>query len=62
MNILEDIEVVCPYCGQAQAIRVERRGSQDYIEDCEACCRPMSCVIRIDGIGQVSVTASRDDE
>jgi len=62
MNIIEDIEIICPYCGQLQSTRIERSVTLDYIEDCEVCCRPMSCVIGTDGSGQVSVLARRDDE
>jgi len=62
MNLLEDIEIVCPYCGEAQTTRIERGATQDAIEDCQVCCRPMSYVVQIDGAGQVSVTTRRDDE
>ena len=32
----------CPYCGSSISILIELlSGSQDYIEDCEVCCRPI---------------------
>ncbi|MBI1195976.1 MAG: CPXCG motif-containing cysteine-rich protein [Gammaproteobacteria bacterium] len=60
--MIEDIEIVCPYCGEMQTTRIERGATQDYIEDCTACCRPISCLIRTDDSGRISVSARRDDE
>ncbi|MAW07045.1 MAG: CPXCG motif-containing cysteine-rich protein [Halobacteriovoraceae bacterium] len=35
---------MCPYCGETISMSFERfSGSQEYIEDCEVCCRPI-CV------------------
>ena len=62
MNIIEDIEIVCPYCGEVQTTRIERGATLDYIEDCEVCCRPISCLIWTDASGRLSVAARRDDE
>ncbi len=34
--------VVCPYCGESNEIALDPDGGafQDYIEDCQVCCRP----------------------
>ena len=36
-------DVVCPYCGEFVTIAVDPGGgtSQQYIEDCEVCCKPI---------------------
>ncbi len=47
MNIVEDIEVVCPHCGELFAISAETsQGSYSTIEDCAVCCRPISIFLR----------------
>ncbi len=41
MNDTEDLP--CPYCGQGNAVPVDASaGSQEFITDCEVCCRPFS--------------------
>ncbi|MCG3144513.1 MAG: hypothetical protein HONDAALG_01943 [Gammaproteobacteria bacterium] len=33
----------CPYCGETVSVLLDLSvdGTQDYVEDCEVCCRPM---------------------
>lgn len=47
MNLIEDVEIACPQCGEPFAIQVDTGGG-DYatIEDCAVCCRPMTISIR----------------
>ena len=55
--------IVCPYCGESLEILVDssiRR--QDYIEDCEVCCRPIILTIAVDGDGCLHVDASSEAE
>ncbi len=37
-----EAEVTCPYCGESMAIVLDASGgaSQEYVEDCQVCCRP----------------------
>ncbi len=43
MNLIEDIEVACPFCGESFAIAADTEGgSYVTIEDCAVCCRPMT--------------------
>ncbi len=42
MDVLQETSISCPYCAEVITILVD--GSvekQQYIEDCEVCCRPM---------------------
>lgn len=49
----------CPYCGEPISLVVEPLAEhQDYIEDCEVCCRPM--VVSLCPIG--SVILLREDD
>lgn len=36
-------EIGCPFCAETITLLVDTSaGSQDYIEDCQVCCRPMN--------------------
>ena len=55
--------IVCPYCGESLEILVDssiRR--QDYVEDCQVCCRPITLTIVVDGDGCLHVDASSEAE
>jgi hypothetical protein len=43
MNVLEDVEVACPFCGGVFALQIETTlGSHEVIEDCAVCCHPVT--------------------
>ncbi|HET6406619.1 MAG TPA: CPXCG motif-containing cysteine-rich protein [Chthoniobacteraceae bacterium] len=43
MNLVEDVQVQCPYCGEMFAISVDTsQGSYVTTEDCSVCCRPIA--------------------
>ncbi len=47
MNLIEDIEINCPQCGESFAIEVDTEaGPYTTVEDCAVCCRPMTIAIR----------------
>lgn len=54
-----EAEVVCPYCGQTARIGLDPGSgpSQEYIEDCQVCCRPWRVAVRYlaDGTAHVHV-------
>ena len=56
--------VVCPYCGQENEIAVDPGSgdSQEYIEDCQVCCRPWRVMVSYDGSGEVSVHIEAADD
>ena len=56
--------VDCPYCGESFETAVDSSGgSQDYIEDCPVCCRPIEFHLEIgNGDGTLSLTTRRDDD
>jgi len=50
MNLLDEQTISCPYCGEVISVLVDcSAGDQDYIEDCQVCCRPIQISIHIDG-------------
>ncbi len=59
--MLEEIGLYCPYCGEPITVLVDAsEQAQEYIEDCEVCCRPMLLSTFIEG-GQVGVIARDED-
>ncbi len=52
-----EIEVICPYCGETVVIILDPAGggAQDYVEDCEVCCRPWQVSVRYDDVGAAKV-------
>ena len=47
MNLIEHVEVECPYCWEMFAIEVDtQEGSYNTTEDCAVCCRPIAFTIR----------------
>ncbi len=47
MDLLEDVEIECPYCGETFAIQADTEGgSYSTIEDCAVCCRPIAISLR----------------
>jgi hypothetical protein len=63
INQLIEVALQCPYCWEEITLLVD--GSielQEYIEDCEVCCRPIDFVVEVDEQGQVKVTARLQHE
>ncbi len=63
MMLMDTHVIFCPCCGERLEILIDpsiRR--QDYIEDCEVCCRPMSLHITIEEDGSIRVEARAEDE
>lgn len=55
--------VACPYCGEPVEITLDPGGGeyQEYVEDCEVCCRPWQVIVQYDRNGQAEVTVNSDD-
>ncbi|MBM7130115.1 CPXCG motif-containing cysteine-rich protein [Dyella mobilis] len=55
--------VLCPYCGERIEIVIDASaGDQQYIEDCQVCCCPISVEVRIDEDGHAHVGVAGEDE
>ncbi|MGH7644704.1 MAG: CPXCG motif-containing cysteine-rich protein [Gemmatimonadales bacterium] len=52
-----EAEVTCPHCGETMSIALDPAGgrSQDYVEDCEVCCRPWRVRLWYDATGAAEV-------
>ena len=53
-----DTTVSCPYCGETTQISLDYGSGavQEYVEDCEVCCRPWRVLVRYDRSGAAEVT------
>jgi len=58
-----ETRVICPYCGEPTEISLDPGSgdNQDYIEDCEVCCRPWRVSVSYDLRGHATVTVSALD-
>jgi len=64
MNMLEERNVRCPYCGESFSTTIDcSAGNQQYIEDCYVCCRPIIFNIEIDTDGTlINLWTQRENE
>lgn len=61
MLAYEDIE--CPYCGEwINLVLDTSAGAQQYIEDCQVCCRPISVSLDVDADGDAVVRVQAEGE
>ena len=60
--MLDEVDVTCPYCGEVfTAVVDSSAGSQEYIEDCYVCCRPIQFSVMVDMDGQLTEVITRQD-
>ncbi len=63
MNDLSEHKIGCPYCGEAIDVFVEfLEDEQQYIEDCQVCCRPIGFRVWRDVNGKPNVTVTHENE
>ena len=63
INQVVESRVQCPYCWEHFILLVDASvDHQQYVEDCEVCCRPIDFTIQVDEDEQVLVTARLQDE
>jgi len=63
MNLLEEAVISCPYCGEAITILVDSSiEEQQYIEDCQVCCRPIDIRVSISADGSCQIDALDENE
>jgi transposase-like protein len=56
-RLADEATVTCPHCGEAVVIALDPTGGshQEYVEDCEVCCRPWQVHVHYAG-GSVDVS------
>lgn len=56
--------VRCPYCGAVNEIGLDpgSGSTQEYLEDCQVCCRPWRIRVSYEPDGSAEVSAEAEDE
>ena len=63
INQVISARVQCPYCWEYFELLVDASvDDQEYVEDCEICCRPIDFTVAVDADDEVSVTARSQHE
>jgi hypothetical protein len=63
MPELTEHSISCPYCGDTITILVDDSlPEQQYVEDCQVCCRPIVLNVMIDADGDAAVIATAENE
>ena len=62
-ELQSEAEVVCPYCGEVSVIGLDPGGGpvQEYVEDCQVCCRPWQVHVEYDERGDANVWVAATD-
>ncbi len=62
VNQLAEVDIQCPYCWELCVVLVDCSiESQQYIEDCQVCCRPIEFGVIVDDDGSPTVSVTTDD-
>ncbi len=63
MNTIDTSTVQCPYCGEMIEVLIDCSvPQQNYIEDCQVCCRPIIFDVTIEQDEVPYVLVSHEDE
>ena len=61
--MLDEHIIDCPYCGESIQILIDASiPEQQYIEDCQVCCRPITLIVSVDDDGAARVRASAEND
>jgi hypothetical protein len=62
MYLLQTVGIDCPYCAEPIDIVVDASvEQQQYIEDCQVCCRPIQLSVSVSESGDIQVQALDED-
>lgn len=63
MSGMHECSVCCPYCGEIIDVLLNREETgQEYIEDCQVCCKPIVFSIFEDFGGGLNVSVRDENE
>ena len=63
MHELLEKSVQCPYCGEFIDVLIDCSiEQQEYIEDCQVCCRPISFSVVVETDTEVSICVKHENE
>lgn len=63
MTILHEERIGCPYCGESITVLIDDTDSnEEYIEDCQICCRPITFSVTTQMNGEIYVSVRNENE
>ena len=63
LNQLSVKTIGCPYCGESINVLIDASElDQQYIEDCQVCCKPINFIISESIDGELTVSVYSEDE
>lgn len=63
MSELTETSLQCPYCGELISVVIEVLDEdQEYIEDCQVCCRPIVFDISVSIDGEPTISVRSEDD
>lgn len=63
LNQLSEKTIGCPYCGESINVLIDASElDQQYIEDCQVCCKPINFIISESIDGELTVSVYSEDE
>lgn len=63
MPEVSETNISCPYCGESISVLVDDSlPEQNYIEDCQVCCRPIVLDVTVGFDGEVTMMARSENE
>lgn len=59
---LQETWIDCPYCWESICVLLNPEDvGQEYVEDCQVCCRPIEFMVQQTGMGELQASVSSDD-
>ena len=63
LNQLTKKSIDCPYCGETIKVLIDSTdAAQQYIEDCQVCCKPINFLVFESDNGELTVSVYSEDE
>ena len=63
MPLIQELTTSCPYCAESISLLIDDSvEAQEYIEDCQVCCRPMVIHMTIAEDGSVDLDVRTENE
>jgi len=63
MNEVVEQSLGCPYCGESIGLLIDLSvPQQNYVEDCQVCCRPIVVTVGVDSSGGIEIIATSENE
>ncbi len=63
MKQLTEKSISCPYCGETIEVLIDSSDlDQEYIEDCQVCCKPINFLVSESIEGEITVTVYSEDD